>query len=708
MLVAVYEVLSPFMTEMREGLAAVKTELTDIKRNLRSMEGKVNHLSAGVAAQKNTTTYGFAVLNSSVNFATEKLSSIESVQAKMKADIKTMKENVKTVKSELKSHKTTVAEELEVMLNNQNTMDLKLDLLDSKQDRMDSKQEILSLKQDRLGYRLTTVTSALEVRILSNTTRELNRSSERHVTLIQSQMSSVNASIRNELRMVKRLLGRNNTECENVEIETTQPEDLLRTLLNSQTQLELRVLSNITKEMEMSADYHVTRFESALESKLSSVNDSIKNGLREIEGQIAKNCTGSEMVEYLSSVTDGLELVVNNQDILQLELVALSNVTKELRRSADNHVIGIQSQLSSVESGIRNELMRIGSQIVSRNRTGTEAVEILSNEEVLERLAGVNTSISGQVNYIKRDLGHISSSVDRVIDRLQECTVSGGGQNCSRQQPKEVTCETLNCSQPLLEECTCDTSVEQMPTTNLEEECKVYCDTDCPREVVLRNYTCGGSGGWRRVVYLNMTDLNTNCPLCWQLKSYSKRTCGRVRTSRHSCDSVFFPVSGGNYTSVCGSIRAYQYGQPYAFYAFHTRQVTTIEGAYVSGVSLTHGSPRQHIWTFAAGYSEDQTTETYVCPCDATYSISIPPFVGGDYFCESGVNSGYPYNRLYSEDPLWDGQGCSSSSTCCSFNNPPYFTKQLPSPTSDRIEVRLCHLGSNDDSPVEFMELYVK
>ena len=463
MLVAVYEVLSPFMTEMREGLAAVKTELTDIKRDL-------NHLSAGVAAQKNTTTYGFAVLNSSVNSATEKLASIESVQAEMKADINTMKENVKTVKSELKSHKTTVAEELEVMLNNQNTMDLKLDLLDSKQDRMDSKQETLSLKQDRLGYRLTTVTSALELRILSNTTRELNRSSERHVTLIQSQMSSVNASIRNELRMVKRLLGRNNTECENVEIATTQPEDLLQTLLNSQTQLELRVLSNITKEMEMSADYHVTRFESALESKLSSVNDSIKNGLRKIEGQIAKNCTGSEMVESLSSVTDRLELVVHNQDILQLELVALSNATKE-----------------------------------------------------------------------------ISSSVDRVIDRLQECTVSGGGQNCSRQQPKEVTCETLNCSQPLLEECTCDTPVEQMPATNLEEECNIYCDTDCPREVVLRNYTCGGSGGWRRVVYLNMTDLNTKCPLGWQLTSYSKRSCGRVSTSSLSCDSAFFPVSGGNY-----------------------------------------------------------------------------------------------------------------------------------------------------------------
>ena len=207
------------------------------------------------------------------------------------------------------------------------------------------------------------------------------------------------------------------------------------------------------------------------------------------------------------------------------------------------------------------------------------------------------------------------------------------------------------------------------------------------------------------MVYLNMTDPNTNCPSGWNLTSYSKRTCGKVSTSSLSCDSVLFPVSGG-YTSVCGSIRAYQYGQIDAFEAYNDGRVTTIEGAYVAGVSLTHGSPRQHIWTFAAGASEYQPTWVDVCPCDTSINITVPPFVGGDYFCESGVNSRY-VSGFHPEDPLWDGQGCRSSSTCCSFNNPPYFTKQLPSPTSDPIEARLCRLDS-DESPVELMELYVK
>ena len=91
---------------------------------------------------------------------------------------------------------------------------------------------------------------------------------------------------------------------------------------------------------------------------------------------------------------------------------------------------------------------------------------------------------------------------------------------------------------------------------------------------------------------------------------------------------------------MCGSIRAYQYHGIDAFEAYHDGTVTTIERAYVSGVSLTHGSPRQHIWTFAAGISEDRPTRDDVCPCGASITISIPPFVGGDYFCESTVNSG--------------------------------------------------------------------
>ena len=246
--------------------------------------------------------------------------------------------------------------------------------------------------------------------------------------------------------------------------------------------------------------------------------------------------------------------------------------------------------------------------------------------------------------------------------------------------------------------------LEQNILSNVTEELKKTYDL---LETSLGPTVCGGEGGWRRVVYLNMTDPTTSCPTGWQLTPHSKRTCGKLSFIVLSCDSVFFPVPGGAYNKVCGSIRAYQYGPTDAFEAYDDGLVTTIDEAYVSGVSLTHGTPRQHIWTFAAGTSEGEPTSDEACPCDATINIDIPPFVGGDYFCESGWNS--TYKPIFVEaDPLWDGKGCASTSTCCEFNNPPYFTKQLTNPTTDDIEARICQLDSGEDTPVEFIELYVK
>ena len=221
---------------------------------------------------------------------------------------------------------------------------------------------------------------------------------------------------------------------------------------------------------------------------------------------------------------------------------------------------------------------------------------------------------------------------------------------------------------------------------------------------------CGGTWGWRRAVYLDMTDPNTICPSGWQLTGYSKRTCGRASSSRRSCDSVFFPVSGGPYSQVCGRIRAYQYGLPDAFRGYNYGGQTTIDSAYVSGVAVMYGSPRQHIWTFANGAYENFTSPSN-CPCDSGSAL-VPPFVGEDYFCESGYisGSGIPWITFHSNDTLWDGRDCHSANTCCSLHNPPYFTKTLSQTTTDDLELRMCLLDSayTDNIAVELVELYVK
>ena len=321
-----------------------------------------------------------------------------------------------------------------------------------------------------------------------------------------------------------------------------------------------------------------------------------------------------------------------------------------------------------------------------RNASNKAVIVDVLHLSVVRLAATVHETLSPFMTEMREGLAAVREKVDSLSGDLEE-------------QKNKTTNQMVD---GLM---TVNSELEHNVLTNVTKELKKTADYVLEYVTL---YECGGTGGWRRVVYLNMTDPNTNCPSGWQLTSHSKRTCGKVSTSTLSCDSVFFPVSGGDYTSVCGSIRAYQYSRVDGFEAYHDGLVTTIEGAYVAGVSLTHGSPRQHIWTFAAGSSEVEPTSDDACPCDASISINIPTFVGGDYFCESGLNSGSPFQQLYSDDPLWDGEGCSSSSSCCSFNNPPYFTKQLSSPTSDPIEARLCQVHSGDDSPVELMEIYVK
>ena len=220
---------------------------------------------------------------------------------------------------------------------------------------------------------------------------------------------------------------------------------------------------------------------------------------------------------------------------------------------------------------------------------------------------------------------------------------------------------------------------------------------------------CNGTPGWRRVAFINMTDTSYNCPTGLRLTSYSKRTCGASHTANGGCSSTTFGVEGLPYSHVCGRIRGYQVGTTNAF--FYSDQ--GINSYYVSGISLTHGGAgnRQHIWTFAAGLSEVGRVNEG-CPCDTAAPSVVPAFVGNDYFCESGLHSEWNNNFgvFYSNDVLWDGQNCTANSTCCQFNNPPWFTKNPTNATTDDIELRLCtpNFPSNADVPLELIELCVQ
>ena len=222
---------------------------------------------------------------------------------------------------------------------------------------------------------------------------------------------------------------------------------------------------------------------------------------------------------------------------------------------------------------------------------------------------------------------------------------------------------------------------------------------------------CGGPG-WNRVAFINMTDLNQNCPRELSQTNYSIRSCGRAHSS-YGCSSLIFPVNGLQYSRVCGRATAYRWGVNNAFYGYHS-QGQPIDEWYVDGLSLTHGSPRTHIWTFASGRYNGTTGNAdpnYRCPCDPGNTFdSSPPFVGNDYFCDSTVTASnwdlHP-PQFYSDNALWDGQDLLNP--CYGLNNPPWFFKTLSVSTTDDIELRLCMRESDVESniAVELFEMYI-
>ena len=227
----------------------------------------------------------------------------------------------------------------------------------------------------------------------------------------------------------------------------------------------------------------------------------------------------------------------------------------------------------------------------------------------------------------------------------------------------------------------------------------------CPSNVSILPQCGDGISLWYRIAYLNMTDPSQQCPSAWRLYSGDQyRACGRpVSASRTSPATLY--TTNRQYSKVCGRVTAFQFASPDGFHPFNG-----INNVYMDGVSVTYGSPRNHIWTFVSSYSETATGSN-ACPCDSFSGTRPQAFVGSNYYCESG-NPGQSWQgQLFSNDKLWDGEQCSHEGTCCTgTNTPPWFSVNLGSPTTDDIEVRIMGSEStdNEDTPIELLEIYVQ
>jgi hypothetical protein len=156
-----------------------------------------------------------------------------------------------------------------------------------------------------------------------------------------------------------------------------------------------------------------------------------------------------------------------------------------------------------------------------------------------------------------------------------------------------------------------------------------------------------------------------------------------------------------------GFVSGLQFGSMDTFAPWRDNPTRGLMDNYVDGVSITtvEAEP-QHVWTYVVAWSDDDNREGSVCPCLG--GSPPPPFVGADFYCESGTTGTSWSGVWFVDDPLWDGDGLGSD--CDSPASPSVFLRTLSEPTDAELQVRLLadQASSNEDVGLSRMELFVR
>ena len=159
---------------------------------------------------------------------------------------------------------------------------------------------------------------------------------------------------------------------------------------------------------------------------------------------------------------------------------------------------------------------------------------------VHETLLPIMKEIKNDLNSVKNDLSSFNETVKNLSLNLEDCRQQTASQLSSLNQQLtqlftvvdtlDSKLDSVNNSSMLIMQDLCSLNetmnrisddVEDHDNHTIElmnlNECLQLNTTIPTQQTNMSLYTCGGTGGWRRVVYLDMTDNNTNCPSGWQL-----------------------------------------------------------------------------------------------------------------------------------------------------------------------------------------------
>ena len=365
-----------------------------------------------------------------------------------------------------------------------------------------------------------------------------------------------------------------------------------------------------------------------------------------------------------------VELVRNNT-LLQAKVNEVSMALEKQSKQIDQLTLQLKNAIDHISSITENTAVKVNDILQYSSSGNSTSMQILkATKDSANTLGNITESLY--------NIRNISKSTNKVVDDILGVAHELHNQTTLLYSLQPISCKDIKKLHP--------NSQTGYYYINSQT---VYCNMD---------QLCGSGGGWTRVAYLDMSDATQNCPTGFN--SYQiggKRVCGRPGSNGGSCTSAKFFTNGISYSQICGRVEGYAKATPDALYEGNP-QHNNINSYYVDGVSITRGSPRQHVWTFAASYHKEGQ---HTCPCSPGSTQKVPSFVGNNYYCEGGGG-----------DPLWDGQSCLPIETnCCSSSAYlPWFYRQYNASTTDYIELRVCcdQTTHDEDVPVSLYEIYVK
>ena len=444
---------------------------------------------------------------------------------------------------------------------------------------------------------------------------------------------------------------------------------------------------------------------SAIDDRIEQVNSSqqmLSQQISTIDGRVEQVNTSQQMLSQrlfqdISAIDSRVQQVNSSQQMLFQQL--LQDIS-----AIDSRVEQVNSSQQMFSQQLLQDISAIDGRVEQVNSSQQMLFQQLLQDisAVDNRTQDINSSLSQQ---LLQDFSAIESRIEQVnISLLQQVN--------EVQTQAQETVDNLEAlgELPTFPASSCAAILSSLPSgfyyvrNSNGSAVRVYCDM---------TLSCSGvTGGWMRVVDVDFNDSNITCPSGLREDidpTFGIRTCVKADDETSGCTSIEYSASDVTYSSVCGKLIAYQFGTPEAFSRFIVISSLGISSQYLDGISLTHGNPMEHIWSFALGVTESRT-DRFGCPCNVGSTVSVMnTFIGTDYFCDSAASS-IASGMRYPDNPLFDGVGCAATNGCCSFNNPPWFYKQLPQSTTDNLEMRFCRdeRGTTENALIQSIELYVR